>query len=82
MPPRTFTAVIRNSTLNDPQIAITDDSGYVLLWLDVPGRSCTLEDLTRRLLASEFVIAGEWRTIFGNGDMSLTVEVRSYRELS
>lgn len=77
----TFTAVISNSTLNGPEIAITDDSGYVLLWLDVPGRSCTLEDLTRRLLASEFAIAGEWRTIFGINDMSLTVEVRSDREL-
>lgn len=78
----TFTAVVRNSSLNDPEIAITDDSGYVLLWLDVPGRSCTMEDLARRLLASEFVIAGEWRTIFGNSDMSLTVEVRSDRPLT
>lgn len=78
---KTFTAVISNSALNGPEIAITDDSGYVLLWLDVPGRSCTLEELTHRLVASDFVIAGEWRTIFSRSGMSLTVEVRSDREL-
>lgn len=77
---RTFTAVVRNSSLNDPHIEIINED-HVVLWLDLPGRSLTLDNLTQRLLASEFVVAGEWRTNFGNTDMSLTVEVRTDRLL-
>ena len=77
---KTLIAVVRNSPLGGPEIAITDDSGYVVLWLDVPGHSVTLTELTERLRKSDFEVLGEWRTIFSSHSLCLTIEVRNDRE--
>lgn len=78
---KTFTAVVSNSPLSGPNISITDESGYVLLWLDVPGLTPTLTELVERLRISDFTIAGEWRASFRPTSLDLVVEVRSDREL-
>lgn len=78
---KTYTAVVRNSTINGPRIEIID-TDHVVLWLDLPGRSFTLDNLTQRLLASGLAVAGEWRTNFGNSDMTLTIEVRTDRVIT
>lgn len=77
----TFTAVVRNSGLNGPQITITNDTGYVVLWMDVPSRSCSLTELVDRLRASDFEIMGDWVTLFESNSLSLVARVRSDRVL-